>query len=103
MISRRTFLFEAVLVFFVDNDETELPGWREDGAAGADHHLTLPLGPPPPLAAAFDIREMAVQHGHGPETATKAFDRLRREANFGHQHQSLFALTNDFLDGLKIN
>ena len=81
----------------------ELARRREDGTAGADDDLHLARGDAPPMAAALGVAQMAVQHRHLAAAAAKALDRLRRQADFRHQHQRLLALPHHFLDGAQIN
>ena len=103
VITGRAFLFEAVLVFLVDDDESQLAGRREDGAAGPHHHLNLPVGDASPLATPLNVGQVAVQHGHCAEAAAKSFDGLRSKADFRNQHERFFSLANHFLDGLEID
>src|SRR5579884_853265 len=103
MIARRGFLFEGVFMLFIDNDEAEPFGRREDGAASADDDLRLARRYAPPVSAALRVAQMTMKHGHLAAAAAKALDRLRRQADFRHHYQRFLALGNDLFDGAQIN
>src|SRR5262249_40998455 len=90
-------------VLLVDDNESQPPRGSEDGAAGADHHLYPAVGDAPPVPAALDLAQMAVQHGHRTAPPLKALNRLRRQADLGHQNDGFLALPYDFLDGAQID
>ena len=90
-------------MFLVDDDEAELAGGSEHGAAGADHDLHLAGRHAPPVAAAFGVAEVAVHHRRFAAATLEAGDGLRRQADLRHQHQRLFALTHHLLDGPQID
>ncbi len=64
MIARRRFLLEAAFVLLVDDDQAQLAGRRENGAAGPDDDLHLAGRDAPPMATALGVAQVAVQHSH---------------------------------------
>ena len=89
-------------MFLVDDDQAELARRGEDGTAGADDDLHLPGGDPPPVAAAVGVAEVAVQTATCAAPAAEPLDRLRRQADLGHQDDRLLALADDLLDGPEV-
>ncbi len=73
------------------------------GTAGADDHRHCPLGDLLPLPVALGVAEVAVQHGHAAEPRAEAIDRLRRQADLGHQHDRLPPEVDYLLDGLDVD
>ena len=49
------------------------------------------------------VGEMAVQHGDAAKPAAKPANRLRRQADFRHQHDRLPAVTHGFRDGSDVD
>jgi len=72
-------------------------------ALGADDDLHVSLGNPLPLPVPLDVAQMAVQHGHRIKPRAEAADRLRREADFGHEHDRLPSVPDGFADGLNVD
>ena len=69
--------------------EPQPPRRREDRRAHPHDDLHFSRGDALPVAMAIGVGEMAVQHGHLAESLAEPFDRLRREADFGHEHDRL--------------
>ena len=51
----------------------------------------------------FGIAQVTVQHGHGAEPLAKSLDRLRRQADFRHQHDRLATVPDHFLNRLNVD
>ena len=86
-------------MLLVDDDQAELAGRGENGAAGADHDLHLTGRHAPPVAAALGVAEVTVQHGQLAAAAAEMRDGLRRQADLRHQHQRLLVLAHHLLNG----
>ena len=107
LITGRFLLFIRRLVFLVDHDQPELGQRCEDGAAGADNDARMPVVDLVPFVVAFAGGEMTMEHRdpilYRRETALEALDRLRRQRNFRHQHQSRLAAVQGEGDRLEID
>ena len=90
-------------MLLVENDEAEPAGRGEDRAASADDDLRLPRRDAPPVAGTLAVSQVRVQHGDAVGAALEAFDRLRRQADLGDQHDRLLALANALLDRPQVN
>jgi len=55
------------------------------------------------VGVALGVGLVAVQHGHAIEPRPEPRERLRRQADLGHQDDRLAAETDDFPRGLKID
>ncbi len=103
VIPRRRFLLERRLVLLVDHDQAQMGRRGEDRAARADHDLHAAGGNLLPVPVPLRVAQMAVQDGDGIEPSAEAADRLRRQADLGHQHDGLSAVTDDLADRLDID
>src|SRR6185369_7155584 len=85
-------LFIRMFVFFIDDDQTEIFDWRENGRACADDNSGAALSNLLPFIVALAGGEMAVQNGHhcllrpGTKTCFKALDRLGCKRNLRHKN-----------------
>src|SRR5207237_7434528 len=86
VIARGFFLLVSRLVFFIDNDESELLQWGKDRAARTDHDPRAPGMDLVPFVVALAFGQMTVQHRnpcvHLSETPFAALDSLGCERNF---------------------
>ena len=93
MIARRIFLFIAVLMLLVNDDEADPLQWSKDGGARAEDHRRRAETDSPPLLRPLPGCEAAVHHRHPPgEAPCKKLDHLRRERDLGKEHQRAPAL-----------
>src|SRR5438128_1882895 len=94
MITRRFFLFVSRLVFFIDNDESEVLERREDSAARADNDPRASGMDLVPFIVALAFGQMAVQNGnyfvHFGKPALESLHRLGRERNFRDENNRAF-------------
>ena len=98
LIARRFLLFVGILVFLIDNDQSQRVHRREHGGARADDNPGAALANLVPFIVPFARRKMAVQHRHqrsrraGAETRLESFDGLGRQRNLRHQDNRAFSL-----------
>lgn len=103
VITRCAVLFERWLMLFIDHDQSEVGGGREDGTSRTDHHIHCSGSNLLPLPVAIRVTHVAVQHCHRSKAAAKSTDGLRREADFGNQHDRLSAVGHHFANGLNVD
>ncbi len=103
MVAGRGLLLERGFVFLVDDDQPRMRSRSEDRTAGTHHHLHPAGGDPLPVAMAFGIGQVAVQHGHRIEPGTEAADGLRCEADFRNQDDHLPAVRNHLAHGADVD
>ena len=103
MIAGRAILFETGLMFFINDDQTQLRRWCEDGTARTHHNLYRSTGDLLPVGMTLCVGQMTVQHGHGRKSTVKPADRLRRQADLGNQHDCLSSIADDFFNRLDID
>ena len=86
VVARGFFLFVALVVLLVDEDEAEIRRGRKDGGARADDDGRVAAANAAPLLAAFIGREGGVeQRDLLPEGLIEQAGHLRREADFRNQ------------------
>ena len=71
--------------------------------SGTDDNLDLARGNALPVAMPLGVAHVAVQDGNPGKPAAEPADRLRREADLGHQHNRLAAARHHFLDRRQID
>lgn len=104
MIGDAVILFEAGIVFFIDDQQSQLLIRKEQGRAGADHHLGRACRHRPPGIAALGIGQFGMPLRRlDAETAAEALQPLRRQGDFRQQHQGLPPGGQAGGDGLEIN
>jgi hypothetical protein len=66
-------------MFLVNDNQPEIPDWREDRRARSDDNVGFAVMDPVPFIMPLSERKMTVKNGNSvAEPAGKAFDRLRR-------------------------
>ena len=103
VVPRGALLLERRFVLLVQHDQPQIRRRGEDGAAGADDDRHRPLGDPLPMPMPLGVAQMAVQHGHRAEPLAKPLDRLRRQADFRHQHDRLPPEMDHLLNRLDVD
>ncbi len=103
MIPRGGVLFVGGVVLLIDDDQPEVRRRREDGAARADDDLGPAGGDRVPVQMPVRILQAAVQHGDTLETLGEPLDGLRRQGDFGDQHDGALARTDNALDGADVD
>ena len=92
----------GVLLLLVDDDQPDGVQRRKHRAAGAHHNVGPAVLDHLPLEQPLGVVEGRVLHRHPPaEPLFQAADHLGGEADFGHQHQGLFAQGQAPLDQLE--
>ena len=76
---------------------------RKNGAPRADYDLDFSSCNLPPVPAALRGRQMAVQYRHVVEPLAEPLLCLRRQADFGNQHDCLPAELDDSLNRLDVD
>ncbi len=88
VIARRFLLLIALVVLFVDDDQSEIADRREDAGAGRDDHCGFAGADAAPFLGAFGVVERGVQNR---DAFAEALIELAcyggGEADFGDQHQ----------------
>src|SRR5512145_892163 len=91
-------------MFLVDHDHSQVVQRGEDRRAGADDYSHLAASDAAPFVVALAKRKTAVEDGDtAVETAAKTPHELRRQGNFGNQHQGVFAERQQMGDGLEVD
>ena len=90
-------------MLFVQHDQPQVRRGGENRAPRADDHRHRAVGDPLPVPVPFGVAQMAVQHGHLAEPRAEPLDRLRREADFRHQHDRLPAEMDHLLNRLDVD
>ena len=109
VVPGRLFLFVSVLVLLVHDHQSQRLHGRENGRARADDDPGAALADFVPFVMPFPGRQMTVQHRHqgrvrpGAEPGFEALHGLRREGDFGHEHDAALALRQGVRQGLQIN
>ena len=107
VIARRFFLLVSRLVFFIDNDESELLQWGKDRAARTDHDPRASGMDLVPFIVALAFGQMTVQNGNDfvqlGKTAFEALDCLGGERNFRDENDRTFAALERSPDRLQID
>ncbi len=103
VITGGRFLLERILVFFVNHQQSQMGCGREDGTASAHDDRHAAAGNLFPVAMPLSVAEVAVQHGNGAEPLAKPGHRLRREADFRHQHDRLPAVADHFANRVHVD
>src|SRR6185312_16201235 len=103
MIARRRFLLEGVFVLFVDDDQTQLAGRCEDGAAGPDDDLNLSGGDAPPVSAALRVGQVAVEYRDVAAPAAEPLDRLRRQRDFRDENDGFLPALDDVFNSPQVD
>ena len=103
MVPRDIVLFEGSLMFFVEDDQSQVWDRSEDGRAWSDDDLDIAIADPSPLKMALGSTHVRVQDGHRAEAVLKAAARLRCEADFRDQDDRLASEADRFFDGLHVD
>lgn len=103
VIARSGLVFVAGLGFFVDDDDAEIGARREDGAARADDDGDAAGGDGGPGPGAFDGRQAAVQRSDAVEASFETANGLRREGDFGDEHDGLATQGECLADGTDVD
>ena len=97
-------LLVGPLVFFVDDDQSEVAQGGEEGGAGADDDAALAGPHLAPLLAGFGGAQAGVAHGDlSGEAGLEAGDGLGRECDFGDQRDHGFAVGEGVGCGVEVD
>ena len=102
-VAQAVLLLEGCVVLFVDDHHAQVGERREHRRARADQDAMDAARALQPDVEPLRVRERGVQRGGGPEALPKARRGLRRQGDFRHQHQRLFAALQDFGDDAQID
>src|SRR5688572_23643948 len=89
-------------MFFVQDDQPQTRHRCEDRAPRTYDDMDFAVRNPSPMPVSFDRRKMAVKNGDVFKPSTKSRQRLRRQTDFGNEHNRLPTEGNHFLDRLQI-
>ena len=91
-------------MFLVDHDEPYVAQRNEERAACAHHHAGGPALHEVPLVVALALAHARMHDRHRVAEATaEAGNRLRRERDFGHEHDGVATCRERRLDGLQVH
>src|SRR5262245_34679352 len=89
MISGCFLLLVAGLVFFVNNDQSDIGEWRKHSRPGADNDLCATLVDAEPLINALLSRQRAMQYSDAFwKSRAKPLGELRSQSNLGNENQT---------------
>ncbi len=104
VVAQAVLLLERAVVLLVDDDRPGARQRREQRRAGADDDRRASGTGGLPGVEALGIAEPRMQGDHrDPETAAKARQGLRGEADLRHQHQRLTVARHHRLDQLQVD
>ncbi len=104
VVADAVLLLVAAVVFLVDHDQPGLRQRREHRRACAHDHPRFAAQAGGPGAGAFAIVEAGMQRMHRHAQAlAEACQRLRGQADLGHQHQCLASPAQAVGDGVQID
>ena len=104
VIARRLILFVGRILFFIDNDETQVLQWGKNRRARADHYLGPAFANAVPLVKPFSGRHAAMEKRHlvrKPRHNQPA--EKRRQPYFRHQEKGGPSQLQHFRDQPEIN
>ena len=100
-------LLVAGVVFFIDDDKTQVVEGKEDGGTGTQKELvavgTLLEGALPHFGTFARIETGMVDADSGSEEASEPIDDLGGERNFGEQEKHLLTARKDIVDETDID
>ncbi len=103
MIPGSRLLLERRLVLLVNHDQAQVQGRSKHRTASTHDHIDFAPSNSLPVIMPLSITQMTVQHGHAVKTAAETTDCLRRQADFGDQHDRLATIRNHLADRLDVN
>ena len=95
VVTWRRALLKARVMLLVDHDDAEVRRRGENRASGADNDLHFACADALPVTVTVDVGQVAVKDRDLIEPGAETLDRLRREANFGHEDDRLAAELHD--------
>ena len=97
-------LFIGAVVLFVDHDNAKIFKRREQRRAGADYNRRFAVFRFQPGAESLAVIQAGVQNlNRRVKAFAESGDGLRRQANFRHHHQRLFALREHVFQHAQVN
>ena len=91
-------------MFLVQHDQPQARQRREQRRPRAHDNVHFARSRLSPHVVPLAFGKLAVDHADAARKARgKAPDRLRRQADFGHEHDGLFALRKHRLDGVQVD
>ena len=98
-VAEPVLLLEGEIVLLIHDEEPRPRQRREDCGAGADEHLSGAVARARPRREPLAVGESGVQRLHtAGQPRLEAGEQLRREADFGNEHERLAPTRDDFLD-----
>src|SRR5215470_12140208 len=107
MVAGRFFLLVAAFLLLVDDDQTEIFNWCEDGGTGTDDHASFTVADSPPFTRALDIPKRGMKDGNSfkaraePGSALTADPECKR--NFRNQKDGGFTPRERVLHAAEID
>ena len=93
MVSRYLFTLITVLMFLVNNDQSQIRKWCKKRRSRSDHHIQLTICCPLHLIVPLTRRHPGMHHRHtGTKYLIKAHHRLPGQCNLRYEYDRLSAL-----------
>src|SRR5262249_38169582 len=103
VVARDRRLLERGLVLFVDDDETQPPGWGEYRRPNSYDDLNFARGNALPVTMTLGIGEVTVKYRDIAVTFAESLDSLWGQADLGYEHDHLAPQRDNTLDRREID